>query len=84
MQTEVTTKIHKNTSIDPKNLFWIEVTTRINKNKWEKNNIIHNKDNRKSQTFSSMPKTISYNLDKISELFSGAYVSAFKDCNLRA
>lgn len=60
------------------------MATRIIKNKWEKSNIVHNKDSRKAQTFSSMPKTISYNLDKTSELVSGAYVSAFKDCNLRA
>jgi len=42
------------------------------------------KDNRKAQTFSSMPNTISYNLDKTSESVEGAYVSAFKDCSLRA
>jgi hypothetical protein len=41
-------------------------------------------ENRKVQTFSSMPNTISYNLDRISELVEGAYVSAFKDCSLRA
>jgi hypothetical protein len=36
------------------------------------------------QTLSSMPNTISNNLDKISELFEGAYVRAFKACNLHA
>ena len=36
------------------------------------------------QTWSSMPNTISYNLDKISELLEVAYVRAFKACNLRA
>lgn len=45
---------------------------------------VANKDYRVAQTFSSMPNTISYNLDKISELFEGAAVRAFKACNLRA
>ena len=43
-----------------------------------------NDNNRKAQTFSSIPNTISYNLDNTSELVEGAYVSAFKDCSLRA
>lgn len=45
---------------------------------------IFNKDIRVVQTFSSIPNTISYNLDKTSELVEGAYVRAFKACNLRA
>ena len=38
------------------------------------------------QTLSRRPKTISYNLDKISELLEGAYVRAFSacTCSLRA
>lgn len=45
---------------------------------------MHREDNRNAPTFSSMANTISYNLDKTSELDVGAYVSAFKDCSLRA
>ena len=46
------------------------------KHKWKKFRV--------RQTLSRMPNTISYNLDKIPVLLSGAYVRAFNACNLRA